>query len=64
MGYYVYFKIKGSAAEQNKTVGPAELTSQLTQLEYKIYVVRVAGYTAVGIGKSTAELRKIPSEGS
>jgi hypothetical protein len=36
---------------------------EITGLEYKIYVVRVAGYTAVGVGKSTAELNKIPNEG-
>ena len=63
MGYYVYYKINGSAAEQNKTVGPAEVTCKLTRLEYKIYAVRVAGYTAIGVGKSTTERNEIPNEG-
>ena len=59
----MYYKIKGSAAEQNQTVGPAQLALKLTGLEYTIYTVRVAGYTAVGVGKSTAEQNKIPNEG-
>ena len=63
LGYYVYYKMEGSAAEQNKTVGPAQLTLKLTGLEFKIYIVRVAGYTAVGVGKSTAEQNERPNEG-
>ena len=59
----MFYKIKGSAAEQNKTVGPAEVTCKLTRLEYKIYAVRVAGYTAIGVGKSTTERNEIPNEG-
>jgi len=59
----VYYKIKGSAAEQNRTVRPAQLALKLTGLEFKIYTVRVAGYTAVGVGISTAEQNKIPNEG-
>jgi len=63
LGYVVYYKIKGSSVEQNKTVGPAQSILKLTGLQYKIYVVRVAGYTAVGLGKSTTELNKIPNDG-
>ena len=63
LGYYVYYKTQGSAAEENRTVGPAKSSLKLTQLEYKNYIVRVAGYTAVGVGKSTAEQNKIPNEG-
>ena len=63
MGYYVYYKIQGSAAEESKTAGPAQWSLKLTQLEYKSYIVRAAGYTAVGVGKSTAEQGKIPKEG-
>ena len=63
LGYFVYYKIQGSAVEQNKTVGPAQLTYKLTGLEFKKYVVRVAGYTAVGVGTSTAERNEMPNEG-
>ena len=63
MGYYVYYKIQGSAAEENKTAGPSQSSLKLTQLEYKTYIVRAAGYTAIGVGKSTAEQSKIPKEG-
>ena len=63
LGYHVYYKVKDSAAEQNKTVGTTQLTLKLTGLEFRIYVVRVAGYTAVGVGKSTAELNRTPNEG-
>ena len=63
LGYHVYYKVKDSASEQNKTVGTTQLTLKLTELEFRIYVVRVAGYTAVGVGKSTAELNRTPNEG-
>ena len=63
MGYYVYYKIQGSAAEENKTAGPSQSSLKLTQLEYKTYIVRAAGYTAVGVGKPSAEQSKIPKEG-
>ena len=63
LGYYVYYKIQGSAKEENKTVGPDQLSLKLTQLEYETYIVRVAGYTAVGVSNSSAQQSKIPKEG-
>lgn len=63
LGYVVYYKIKGSSVERNETVGQDKSTLTLARLQYKIYVVRVAGYTAVGVGKSTPELNKIPNDG-
>ena len=63
LGYVVFYKINGSSVEQNETVGQAKLILKLTGLQYKVYVVRVAGYTAVGVGKSTPAFSKIPSDG-
>lgn len=63
LGYHVYYKIKGSAVEENRTVAPSQLALKLRELEYKVYSVRVAGYTAVGVGKSTDVQNKIPKEG-
>ena len=63
LGYYIYYKIDGSATENNKTVGPDKLSDQLTQLEFATYVVRMVGYTAVGVGPSTASVKKQPNEG-
>ncbi len=63
LGYYVYYKIQGNATEQKRSVGQNELTYKLTGLEFKTYVVRVAGYTAVGVGTFTTALSKIPNEG-
>ncbi|KAL9973643.1 hypothetical protein ACROYT_G020124 [Oculina patagonica] len=64
LGYHVYYKIQGNATELKKSVEPKQLTYKLTGLEYKNYVVRVAGFTAVGDGKSTAPETKIPNEGA
>lgn len=63
LGYYVYYKIEGSAVEQNKSVGSNQLTYKLTGLQYANYSVRVAGYTAAGVGNSTASLIKLPMPG-
>ena len=63
LGYYIYYKIDGSAKETNKTVGPDKLSDQLTGLEFATYVVRMVGYTAVGVGPSTASMKKQPNEG-
>jgi len=63
LGYRVYYKIKSSAIEQNKTVASSQLAFKLRNLEYKVYSVRVAGYTAVGVGKSTDVQNRIPKEG-
>ncbi|KAL9973661.1 hypothetical protein ACROYT_G020143 [Oculina patagonica] len=64
LGYHVYYKLQGIATELKKSVEPKQLTYKLTGLEHKIYVVRVAGYTAVGVGISTTTLSKIPNEGA
>ncbi|KAL9950786.1 hypothetical protein ACROYT_G043346 [Oculina patagonica] len=63
LGYYVYYKIEGSAIEHNKSVGPNQLTYKLTGLQNANYSVRVAGYNAAGVGKSTASLIKRPMPG-
>jgi len=63
LGYHVYYKIKGSAVEQSKTVVSTQLALKLQDLEFATYVVRVAGYTAVGVGNSTAVQEKKPKEG-
>lgn len=63
LGYHIYFKVNGSAVEFNKTVGPDKLVYQLTGLEFTTYVVRMAGYTAVGVGLSTGSVRKQPKGG-
>ena len=63
LGYYIYYKIDGSATESNKTVGPDKLSDQLTGLEFATYVVRMVGYTAVGVGPSTTSMKKQPNEG-
>ena len=63
LGYHVYYKIKGSAVEESKTVVSSKFALKLQDLEFKIYAVRVAGYTAVGVGNSTAVQNKIPKEG-
>lgn len=63
LGYYIYYKVKGSAVEYNKTVGPKELSDKLTELEFTTYVVRMAGYTAAGVGLSTKAVSIQPNEG-
>ena len=63
LGYYVFYKMEGSTAEHNKTVGPDQLSYNLTGLQYVNYSVRVAGYTAAGVGKSTLSLIKRPMAG-
>lgn len=63
MGYHIYYKVDGSAVEYNKTVGPDKLSDQLTGLEFTIYVVRMAGYTAAGVGSFTRSVSRQPYEG-
>ena len=63
LGYYVYYKIRGSAEEHKRSVGPSQATFKLTGLEYKIYIVSIAGYTAVGVGQLSAAQTQIPNEG-
>ena len=63
LGYYIYYKVNGSAVEYNKTVGPQELSDTLTELEFTTYVVRMAGYTVAGVGLSTKAVSIQPNEG-
>ena len=63
LGYYIYYKVNGSAVEYNKTVGPQELSDKLTELEFTTYVVRMAGYTVAGVGSSTKDVSIQPNEG-
>ena len=63
LGYHIYYKVDGSAVEYNKTVGPDKLSDQLTGLEFTIYVVRMAGYNAAGVGLSTKAVSIQPNEG-
>ena len=63
LGYYIYYKVKGSAVEYNKTVGPDKLSDKLTELEFTTYVVRMAGYTVAGVGSSTKDVSIQPNEG-
>ena len=63
LGYQVFYKKEGHGNEQNGTVGPHELSYKITDLEFASYSVRVAGFTAVGIGNSTVVLTKTPNEG-
>ena len=63
LGYYIYYKVNGSAVEYNKTVGPQELSDKLTELEFTTYVVRMAGYTVAGVGLSTKAVSIQPNEG-
>ena len=63
LGYHIYYKVDGSAIEYNKTVGPDKLSDQLTGLEFTIYVVRMAGYTAAGVGSFTRSVSRQPYEG-
>ena len=62
-GYYIYYKVNGSAVEYNKTVGPGKLSDKLTELEFTTYVVRMAGYTVAGVGSSTKDVSIKPNEG-
>ena len=63
LGYYIYYKVNGSAVEYNKTVEPQELSDKLTELEFTTYVVRMAGYTVAGVGSSTKDVSIHPNEG-
>ena len=63
LGYYIYYKVNGSAIEYNKTVGPQELSDKLSELEFTTYVVRMAGYTVAGVGLSTKAVSIQPNEG-
>ena len=53
----------GPGSERNASVGPDQLSYTITDLEFANYSVRVAGFTAVGIGISTVVRTKTPSEG-
>ena len=63
LGYYIYYKVNGSAVEYDKTVGADKLSEKLTGLEFTTYVVRMAGYTAAGVGLSTKAVSIQPNEG-
>ena len=63
LGYYIYYKVNGSAVEYNKTVGPQELSDKLSELEFTTYVVQMAGYTVAGVGLSTKAVSIQPNEG-
>ena len=63
LGYFIYYKVNGSAVEYNKTVGPDKLSDKLTELEFTTYVVRMAGYTVAGVGLSTKAVSIQPNEG-
>ena len=63
LGYQVFYKKEGSGNEQNGTVGPDQLNYTIIYLELASYSVRVAGFTAVGIGNSTVVVTKTPNEG-
>ena len=63
LGYYIYYKVNGSAVEYDKTVGADKLSDKLTGLEFTTYVVRMAGYTAAGVGLSTKAVSIQPNEG-
>ncbi|PFX16562.1 Phosphatidylinositol phosphatase PTPRQ [Stylophora pistillata] len=64
LGYYIYYRVDGSAVEYNKTVGPDKLSDQLTGLEFTTYVIRIAGYTVAGVGLSTRSMSQQPKAGS
>ncbi|KAM7435431.1 hypothetical protein ABFA07_014659 [Porites harrisoni] len=64
LGYQVFYKKEGHGNEQNGTVGPDQLNYNITDLEFASYSVRVAGFTAVGIGNSTVVQTKTPNEGA
>ena len=53
---------QGPGNEQNGTVGSDQLSYTIMDLEFASYSVRVAGFTAVGIGNSTVMLTKTPNE--
>ena len=55
--------VEGSGVGHNVTVGPDQLKHTFKGLEYARYSVRVAGYTAAGVGKFTAALQLVPDEG-
>ena len=63
LGYQVFYTKDGPGNEQNGTVGPDQLSYTIRDLEFASYSVRVAGFTAVGIGNSTVVLTKTPNEG-
>ena len=63
LGYRIYYKKEGSGTEKTVTVGPDQFTYTITSLEFANYSARIAGYTAVGVGKFSATLIKVPNEG-
>ena len=63
LGYRVYYMKNGSRIEKNKSVGLNLLSCKITGLEFASYSVKVAGYTAVGEGKFTESLIKVPNDG-
>lgn len=63
LGYQIDYMVEGSGVGHNVTVGPDQLKHTIKGLEYARYSVRVAGYTAAGVGKFTAALQLVPDEG-
>ena len=63
LGYQVFYTKDGPGNERNGSVGPDQFSYTIKDLEFATYSVRVAGFTAVGIGNSTVVLTKTPNEG-
>ena len=63
LGYRVYYMKNGSGTERNMSVESNQLSYKITGLEFASYSVKVAGYTAVGEGKFTESLIKVPNDG-
>ena len=63
LGYQINYTKDVFGNEQSVTVGPDQLSYTINGLEFANYSVKVAGYTAVGVGIFTASLTKIPNEG-
>ena len=53
----------GPGSERTASVGPDQLSYKIRLLEFATYSVRVAGFTAAGVGNFSVVLTKTPSEG-